>query len=202
MSRHRPPGPRSPTQRLASPRRRGAPRPDRRQPPSTPRLWPPGTCRKGRDGAGPAREGRARTGPWQTTLDPSPSDHTTSVGVAVATTDSPGTAAVADMGCQVLPSTHSQVGTPTSWARSGRVGLDGGPGQAQLVGGLAGQCHRRWRGRPARGRAGRQPHQSTAGTGAKGLGGDAAYVVEGTGLARRWLVGGVPGRRLPGGSAL
>lgn len=52
-------------------------------------------------------------GPWHVTVVPSPIDHDTDFGVAVAVTDTPGTDAVADAGAHLLAS-HSQVGKFTS----------------------------------------------------------------------------------------
>lgn len=55
-------------------------------------------------------------GPWQTTRLPSPSVQVTLTGVAVTVAVSLGTEAVADRGPQVAGSTHSQVGTLTTWS--------------------------------------------------------------------------------------
>ncbi|MCE7009945.1 hypothetical protein LWC34_45140 [Kibdelosporangium philippinense] len=48
-------------------------------------------------------------GPLQLTVVPSPIDHDTDFGVAVAVTETPGTDAVADEGAQP-PVSHNQVG--------------------------------------------------------------------------------------------
>jgi hypothetical protein len=63
-------------------------------------------------GSSPARYGVP--GPPQRTVEPSPSRHITSVGTAVAVTDTPGTAAVADRGPHDPGAIHNQTGRPTS----------------------------------------------------------------------------------------
>ncbi len=62
------------------------------------------------------REEYGVPGPSQCAEPPSPIDHTTRCGVAVAVTTTPGTSAVLDTGCHPLCSTHSHVGTPTTCA--------------------------------------------------------------------------------------
>ncbi|WP_173130366.1 hypothetical protein [Kibdelosporangium persicum] len=52
------------------------------------------------------------------TVLPSPMDHDTEVGFAVAVTDTPGTEAVADTGSQPLDS-HIHVGKFTNWSPAG-----------------------------------------------------------------------------------
>ena len=57
--------------------------------------------------------------PVHDTVDPSPVDHDNVAGVAVAVTDAPGTAAVADRGAHPERSTHNHVGNRTNWISAG-----------------------------------------------------------------------------------
>jgi hypothetical protein len=52
-------------------------------------------------------------------LPPSPVNHTTRVGVAVAVTLTPGTLAVADRGPHVASSTHNHIGSITNCGAGG-----------------------------------------------------------------------------------
>ncbi|WP_338595474.1 hypothetical protein [Saccharopolyspora sp. SCSIO 74807] len=54
--------------------------------------------------------GNGVPGPGQDTVEPSPIDHRTKLGEAVAVTEAPGTEAVAVWGCHCPRSSHSHVG--------------------------------------------------------------------------------------------
>ena len=84
-------------------------------------------------GAGPGRVtcGVGVPGPEQTTRLPSPILQVTRTGVAVTVADSLGTEAVAERGPQLAGSTHSQVGTLTTWSTAAR-------GLVRMAGGGAG----------------------------------------------------------------
>jgi hypothetical protein len=80
----------------------------------------------------PSRHGDP--GPLHVSLPPSPVDHTTLVGFAVAVTVRPGTDAVALRAPHDEESSQNQVGTNTNWAA-------GGVGFTRIAGG--GSCSRR-----------------------------------------------------------
>ena len=132
-------------------------------------------------------------GPSHTSVVPSPRSHVTVIGVAVAVTDSPGTAAVAVVGCQSAPASHSQEGSPTSWSAAG----DGeasmaNPGSVSCLTACCGQRGRGGRRHRPRTGPGVQPHDAAPGAG--GVAGAGDEVVA-TRPSRRWLVSGVAGRR-------
>jgi hypothetical protein len=65
---------------------------------------------------------------------PSPKSHVTDTGVAVAVTDSPGTAAVADTDFHALELSHVHVGTPTNCGRpTAGLAAIAGFGSARLL---------------------------------------------------------------------
>ena len=73
-------------------------------------MWP-----QSGDAAAGSKPGRHGVpGPVHVTVDPSPSCHTARTGVAVAVTDNPATAAVADCGAHDPAVTDNHVGNPTS----------------------------------------------------------------------------------------
>jgi hypothetical protein len=63
-------------------------------------------------------------GPLHVAVPPSPIDHVTDVGAAVAVTEMPGTDAVAEIGSQALTD-HNQVGKFTSWSLAGLAAISG-----------------------------------------------------------------------------
>jgi hypothetical protein len=76
------------------------------------KVWP--QVGEGRLGTSAAPYGVP--GPWQTNEVPSPKFQVTEIGVAVAVTDSPGTAAAAVVACHPAWPSHSHVGSPMSWS--------------------------------------------------------------------------------------
>ncbi len=83
-------------------------------------MWP----QSGEDAVGAVPGLNGVPASVQVTVLPSPIDHTTDVGVAVAVTDTPGTVAVADTGPQPLDS-HIQVGRLTNCSPAGFAAIDG-----------------------------------------------------------------------------
>ncbi|MEU0511616.1 hypothetical protein [Amycolatopsis sp. NPDC006125] len=69
--------------------------------------------------SGTPSAGNGVPGPAHVTVAPSPIDHDTEVGVAVAVTATPGTDAVADLGCHTARSTHNHVGKRTNCVPAG-----------------------------------------------------------------------------------
>lgn len=70
---------------------------------------------------GSAPDGKGVPAPGHVTVDPSPIDHVTEFGTAVAVTETPGTDAVADRGRHCAGSIHNQVGKLTNCVSAGEA---------------------------------------------------------------------------------